>query len=385
MPPGTRFALPLVGLVAAAVAAIPAIDTLSAASLVARAAGLSGAWVDGLAAVTTGDYVVTETTVPSRAGALRARIYLPARPFKRSVVLTPGVHMDGIDEARLVKLAGDIAATGLGVVTAELPELREYRITPTLPDLIEDTAIWAASDRRLAPDGRMGLVGISFSGGLSLVAAGRPALAGGTAFTLSFGGHGDLARTLRYLCTGVQPDGVVRPPHDYGVVVVLLNVAHLVVPAGQVAPLRLAIRTFLRASSLDMVDKAQATREFARATEMETGLPEPARTLMHEVNTRDVKALGPRLEPLVDQYADAPGLSPARSPPTRAQVFLLHGADDTVVPAIESTLLAEWYRSRHTPVRVLVTPLITHAEVDHAASQREIWNLVSFWREVLEQ
>ena len=125
MPPGTRFALPLVVLVAAAVAAIPAIDTLSAASLVARAAGLSGAWVDGLAAVTTGDYVITDTTVPSRAGALRARIYLPTQPFKRSIVLTPGVHMDGIDEARLVKLAGDIAATGLGVVTAELPELRD--------------------------------------------------------------------------------------------------------------------------------------------------------------------------------------------------------------------------------------------------------------------
>ena len=66
-------------------------------------------------------------------------------------------------------------------------------------------------------------------------------------------------------------------------------------------------------------------------------------------------------------------------------MFLLHGADDSVVPAVESTLLGEWYRSRHTPVRVLVTPLITHAEVDRAASQKEIWNLVSFWRQVLEQ
>ena len=385
MPPGTRFTLLLLVLVATAVAAIPAIDTLSAASLVARAAGLSGAWVDGLAAVTTEDVVVADTVVPSRAGALRARTYLPKQAFTRSIVLTPGVHMDGIDEARLVKLAGDIAATGVGVVTAELPELREYRITPRLPDLIEDTAVWAASNVGLAPDGKIGLLGISFSGGLSLVAAGRPALEGRTAFTLSFGGHGDLARTLRYLCTGIQPDGVARPPHDYGVVVILLNVAELVVPAGQVEPLRLAIRTFLRASSLDMIDKARAEREFARATAMESALPEPARTLMHDVNTRNVKRLGPRLEPIVGGYAAAPSLSPERSRPTRSQVFLLHGADDSVVPAIESTLLGDWYRSQQTPVRVLVTPLITHAEVDRAASQREIWNLVSFWRQVLEE
>ena len=288
--PGTRFALPLVVLVAAAVAAIPAIDTLSAASLVARAARLSGAWSTAWPPsrpATTSSPKPPCRLVPGRCGP--ASICRRSRSSGRSC--SRGVHMDGIDEARLVKLAGDIAATGLGVVTAELSELREYRITPTLPDLIEDTAIWAASDRRLAPDGRMGLVGISFSGGLSLVAAGRPALAGSTAFTLSFGGHGDLARTLRFLCTGVQPDGVVRPPHDYGVVVVLLNVAHLLVPAEQVAPLRLAIRTFLRASSLDMVDKAKATRQFARATEMETGLPEPARALMHDVNTRNVRAL----------------------------------------------------------------------------------------------
>ena len=45
-------------------------------------------------------------------------------------------------------------------------------------------------------------VGISFSGGLSVVAAGRPGIRDRVAFVLSFGGHGDLSRVMHYLCSG---------------------------------------------------------------------------------------------------------------------------------------------------------------------------------------
>ena len=48
----------------------------------------------------------------------------------------------------------------------------------------------------------VGLMGISFSGGLSIVAAGRPTLRDRVAYVFSFGGHDDLPRVLRYLCTG---------------------------------------------------------------------------------------------------------------------------------------------------------------------------------------
>ena len=79
------------------------------------------------------------------------------------------------------------------------------------------------------------MMGISFAGGLSIVAAGRPSLANKVALVLSLGGHGELPRTMRYLCTGIEPDGQQRPPHDYGVVIILLGVADRVVPPDQVA------------------------------------------------------------------------------------------------------------------------------------------------------
>ena len=91
---------------------------------------------------------------------------------------------------------------------------------------------------------------------LSVVAAGRASVRDRVAFVMSFGGHGDLPRTLRYLCTGVQPDGTPRPPHDYGVAIILLGVAPRIVPANQVEPLRDAIQA--------PQDKARAV-EVARA------------------------------------------------------------------------------------------------------------------------
>ena len=82
------------------------------------------------------------------------------------------------------------------------PDLTRYRLSTNSTDELEDTIAWASSQAELAPDGRVGIVGFSFSGGLALVAAGRPAVRDRVAFVLSFGGHGDLSRVLRYLCQG---------------------------------------------------------------------------------------------------------------------------------------------------------------------------------------
>ena len=52
-----------------------------------------------------------------------------------------------------------------------LPDLQAYRITPRATDVIEDAAAWMSRQSNLAPDGRVGIVGISFAGGLSISAS----------------------------------------------------------------------------------------------------------------------------------------------------------------------------------------------------------------------
>ena len=354
------------------------------AAFVVQAADIQGI-ARTLAEWETGPVVEQSLTIPWRAGALPARKYLPIGTWRRTFLLVPGVHASGVDEPRLVGFARDLASIGHPVVTVGPPDLARYTISPAVTDAIEDAAAWLSQQRELSPDGRVGMMGISFAGGLSIVAAGRPALRDRVAAVLSLGGHGDLPRTLRYLCTGILPDGNRLPPHDYGVVIILLGVADRLVPAEQVPMLREALNSFLEASRLDLFDKAQSAAEFERAKTLAASLPEPARTLMQYVNQRDVEHLGPILLPHVSAFGGDPALSPAFAPPPSAPVFLLHGAGDNVIPAAESVALAGTLAERGVHARVLVTPLITHAEVDRASSARDAWALVGFWSDVLSR
>src|SRR5207249_10567010 len=118
------------------------------------------------------------TAKPGQLAPMPARLYRPATRPRRLVLLASGLHPAGIDEPRLVALARQLAASGLAVVTPDIPELSRYDITPAITDKIERAAFWASglseSEGATAGDGRVGLIGISFSGGLSVVAAGRP-------------------------------------------------------------------------------------------------------------------------------------------------------------------------------------------------------------------
>ncbi|NTX35654.1 hypothetical protein HUA78_14495 [Myxococcus sp. CA033] len=359
-------------------------DWLRGLSFVVRAAGMEGSVPEVVARWRTGPFEVSELTVPTRHGDVRARLYRPREVRGRTVVLTSGVHADGIDEPRLVKLAKDLATGGQTVLTPEPPDLLRYEITARLPDIIEDAALWTAAREDLAPGGKVDLFGISFAGGLSVVAAGRPALRDKVASTLSFGGHGDLPRVLAFLCSGVLPDGSHLAPHDYGVVIILLNVADRLVPPEQVEPLREGIRTFLRASHQTQKDQKLAEVTFAHARVLETRMPEPASKLMGYVNTRNVAALGPLLLPLVRDFAADPSMSPGRSPAPASPVYLLHGAGDTVIPAMESVLLADALRP-YTEVHQLSTPLISHAEVDRKAGAADVVRMVGFWSSLLDE
>lgn len=360
---------------------------LRAASLVVRASGMGGriqAFADNQArAVNT----VAPHQVPTRYGSVAAQFYRPAGSVRRSVLLVPGVHSMGITEPRLTALAKQLAGSGVVVMTMALPDLMHYQITAQSADVIEDAIRWMAGRTDLAPDGKVGIVGISFAGGLSIVAAGRPSVRNQVAFLVSFGGHADLPRVMRYLCTGeeIRVQGVdTPPPHDYGVAVILYAAADRVVPPEQVKALREGVETFLLASQLTLVDMQQANATFARAREMAKSLPEPSATYLTYVNDRNVKALGPVLAPHLALEAD-PAASPqqAASPPA-APVFLLHGAEDTVIPAAESVILADYLRQRGVEVHLLLSRLITHAEVNKTAAASETWKLVTFWARVLE-
>lgn len=377
-----RFRVTLAGVVSLLVVliAIAAQPYVRGAVLVIRAGELHGS---ARRLADLGAVGITERIVHARTKeiAIRARVYAPVSGSPRqTVLLVSGLHPTGIDEPRLVALARTLAEANVTVVSPDIPELSRFEITPALTDRIEATALWLAAESGIPHSREIGIIGVSFSGGLAIVAAGRPSLRGHLLYVLSFGGHDDLRRVLHYFCKG---DARV-PPHDYGLAVVLLNVADRLVPAGQVAPLRDAVRRFLWASYLDREDKTEAQREFAALREVARTLPEPAATLLTFVNNRDVTRLGPRLFPHIRPYVDAPALSPALSPHPTIPVFLLHGRDDNVIPAAESANMASRFRDE-VDVRLLITPLISHADANQPARLGDIARLAGFWGDLLDR
>jgi len=321
-----------------------------------------------------------DLAVPTRYGAIPARVYRPDHGAGPTLAVFPGVHGGGVDEPRLVALSQRIAAAGATVLAVPLPDLRRYHITPQSTDMIEDVTVWLASQRDLAPRGRVGVVGVSFAGGLALVAAGRPSLAGLLTGVFALGAHADLPRVIGYLCRDPGAPKTLAPPHDYGVALMLRESLPMVVPPDQVAALNAAVLTFLDASSAESTNPDEAARLFAEARAAEQALPEPARALLHDVNQRRTTELGPRLAPFAEQIGGDAALSPTRSSATRVPVFLLHGAGDNVIPASESLALERYLSAAgNARVDLLVTPLVTHADAAASARAGDLWNLVRFW------
>jgi dienelactone hydrolase len=353
----------------------------------ARAAALllsmSGEYPEALAAVR--DDVIVES-VDDRAlayegGPIRARLYRPVGVLRpRGVVLGHGVHHLGIDEPRLRTLAYAFARAGMVVLTPELGPLADYRIDdPGNQAILRASVRWLARRDDLVRDGGVGLVGVSFAGGLSLRVAGdrEPgrALDRELAFVASIGGHHDLARVSRFLVTDrvETPEGEIDwRAHDYGLAVLVHGAPDRFVSTSDAPVLREAVRGFLH--------ETYGAADLAALRLSPSGAEIYAR-----VAQRDRRALRDRvLAALPSMRAPMEGASPrGHIAAIRVPIFLLHGAGDDVVPPSESRWIAAEAREAGVPCTLLLSAVIGHAEVGEASTGAKL-DLVRFMAALID-
>jgi dienelactone hydrolase len=314
--------------------------------------------------------VEQDVSLPGRDGPIRARIYRRADLGRApGLVISHGVHYRGIDERRLVPFARELARSGRVVLTPELRDLTDYRITPQGVGIISDAVLWLSRQRQLVSDEKVGMMGFSFAGGLSLVAASRPELEGKVEWVTSVGGHHDLRRVLHFLVSNEieTPTGIVHEKaHEYGLVVVLYgNIEHFV-DAPDRETLRDALRLWLHE------DRSAAV---ARASQRTT---ESGERLFWLLENGELQTLRPELERLVAEHRDElAALSPrGKLADIAAPVYLLHGSADSVIPPSET----EWadQELRDAPHQALVSPLLEHVEVSKSAALAQQLALVDF-------
>jgi acetyl esterase/lipase len=314
-------------------------------------------------------------TIFGTGGPIRARLYFREgqRPSS-AIVVAHGVHYKGIDEGRLVPFARALAEAGHTVLTPELAEVADYRITESGVSVLRDSVKYLSQRSDHVAGARVGLLGFSFAGGLSLVAARHPATAERLAFVTSVGGHHDLKRVLRFLIHDEieTKTGIVRQPaHEYGLVVLVYGNLERFVPAPDLPCLRAAFKAWL-----------QEDRPTAREQAKARTTPEGER-LWQLLETQRLQELAPELDQLLDaQRAQLAALSSAgHLRDLSVPVYLLHGSHDSVIPASETDAAnLELDGVEH---QALVSPLLEHVEVSKTAGLGDKWALVSFMAKLM--
>lgn len=320
--------------------------------------------------------IETDLWLPAESGPIRARLYRPSVGAKRGVVIAHGVHHQGIDERRLVPFARELARAGVVVLTPELDDLTHYEITDRGVEVIRQSVRHLSGRRDLGLDDQVGILGFSFAGGLSIVAATVPDVAERVAFVTSVGGHHDLERVLDFLISGsvATPLGIEeRRPHEYGLVILTYQHLDRFVPEVDHRLMRDAFRAWLKE------DRVGARAIASQRT------TEEAERLFALLESQELGSLRPALLAIVAQRkAELRALSPrGRLGSIGVPVYLLHGTGDSVIPPSEAQWAARELDGSGLEHASLVTPLLEHVAVEGGADWADKLALVQFMSKLL--
>ncbi len=336
----------------------------------------------GLAAYGAVPVAVDDFAIATSAAPIRGRIYRPTGvDHAPGMVLVHGVHRDGIDEPRLGELATVLASSGIAVLTPEVRSLTRYRIGE---EAVAEIGAAASSLAAELGRPRVGVMGISFAGGLSLLAGADPAHGGAIAFVVTVGAHHDLRRVARWYAgaTAAGPGGepADASPHPYGAGVLIHAAAEeFFTPEG--LPLAREL--------LELVLAGRGEDARARLFELRAADRAKLEQILAFCSGRPVAAAD--TDPLRAQYlavlarhdrelaVASPTGRLARYP---KPVFLLHGLGDPIVPATETLWLARELPSSRVEGRLL-TPFLRHAERAVAPSPRDQLALVQLMAGVI--
>jgi pimeloyl-ACP methyl ester carboxylesterase len=312
-------------------------------------------------------------TVETPQGPLKYRMYVPLDTVHPpGLVLLHGIHRAGIDEPRLINFGRTLASAGIEVMTPELADLADYRVSPRTIDTIGQ-AVQALCAKMNQP--RVGVAGVSFAGGLALLAADRPEYGSHIGLVLAVGAHDDMTRVAHFFAANMieKPDGssVAFQAHEYGVLVLAYSHLEDFFSARDVPLARDALHEQLWEQP-DAKEKAERLSPAGRQT-FDKLLHH--RDLLQQTFFREIDRHRDEME-AVSPHSHISDL--------HVPVYLLHGTTDSVIPASETLWLAKEVPPAELRV-VLISPAMNLIHVD---GQRPVpilqeWELVDFMAQVL--
>jgi pimeloyl-ACP methyl ester carboxylesterase len=302
--------------------------------------------------------------IPQDSGKHRASELDGSLP---TLVFVHGIQREGIESNRLVRFARAFSDQGFAVFTPQISELADYHLETNSIATIESAIQYAQTTAKRKA---VGLFGISFGGGLALMASANAP--GAITFVGTLGGYGDANRVARFLLSGCaeRRDGSCKmeTPHDYGAVIFFYDYADEFFSPEDAPIAKTALRLWLHEKFADA--KEEAKKLSATGAEKLALIFSKKTTELHDA----VKASVQR------HQADLAKISASnRAKDVLAPVFLLHAEGDSVVPDTEVEFLAAELPNVQAH---LVSPALGHAELGHSTWQSKL-TLLHFIAELL--
>lgn len=305
----------------------------------------------------------------------KADLYLSRSASRAGIVLVPGVVPAGKDDRRLVALATTLARLHFAVLVPDIEGLRHYQVRSGDVQAVADAFRYLSSRPALLPQGRIGIAGFSYGAGPVLLAALQPDIREQVRFVLTMGGYYDLHKVVTYFTTGHYVDEKTgqwryRPANPYAAWVFALSNADLLERPSDRAWLREQLINAVDGNDLDgLAPPALATD--AQALVALLSNTEPARV------PQLIDQLSPRIR------AELEAINPAGHDLSalQAQVILVHGRNDTIIPYTESVALARILG----PGRVRLFLIDGVAHVDVRLKKEDIPKLLAAMKLLLDQ
>lgn len=277
-------------------------------------------------------------------GARRADLYAPSET-RAGLVLVPGAAERAMQDARLINFADALRRRGFCVLVPELAGADFLQVSARDAEVIADAARHLLESSGLP---EIGMAALSYAVGPTIRAALRPDIRQDIGFILAIGGYHDIVAGITYLTTGAFRD---KPgePWRYGEID------------------RRAKWRFLQANTEWIADPAEArvlqeiARARARNPRADVGAlagrlgPEGygVYALLASPDPERVPELIANLPPRIREEIDALNLVSVDLSRLSADLILVHGLDDPLVPHTESLSLSRAVEPEEASVYLL--------------------------------
>jgi fermentation-respiration switch protein FrsA (DUF1100 family) len=303
-------------------------------------------------------------------------LYLSPESPRAGIVLVPGVVRAGKDDPRLAALAQTLARLRFAVLVPDLVGLRHLKVRRSDVREVADAFAYLLSRPQLAPGGRAGIAGFSYGAGPVVLAGLEPDIREQLRFILALGGYYDLKSIVSYFTTGYYRDETTGrwrylKPRPYAAWVFGLSNADLLVRPRDRRQLRNYLSERLETDNTDEPLPLVGLAPDARALQ----------DLLINNDPERVPGLIGRLSP--SMRAELEGVNPAGHDLSglKAQVILLHGRGDNIIPYTESVALAGALPS--SQVELFLIDGFAHVDVQ--LRRKDIPQLVAVMQRLLDQ